>query len=555
MIPMKTLTMDGKTHEIVDAKARKDIRTTRAPSINQTVEGTIIAVNDSSSDPLLGLKIFGKTTQFTTTGKNLLNYTISPGTYTSAGVTYTVYEDGSVKANGTATDTSILVLNSEFTFDAGVTYKITGCPSGGSQTTYRLEVDEWVNDFGYGGVGNNMSGIVKAIQIRVESGTTISNKIFYPMIRLSSVTDATWEPYTAGVTPRPDYPQELVSAESHTVSVYGKNLLDETKLTYRPEYTDMYSSALTASDFHMKKGVTCTISFDTENTGVLMYVNPSSGFDYKQFTMDGNRHSFTSTFDSDVNGTVPLVSIAESSDVSCGLISNVQIEIGTSATNYEPYMDLQTVSVDRVVRGIPVSQNGNYTDENGQQWICDEIDFGRGVYIQRVGTKTIDGTIAPTVFAAGNVEGTSIGWPYEAIGMENIVRTRAPKMCDKLVAHPTSAPGSYKNAEIGEWIFNSNGSADSFLIFNVGEFETEEDARLWLVDNPVTFYYQMATPVTTVLSDEELEAFEAVCSNYPSTTIYNDSDAWMEVTYGADTKNFITNYMYGMVEVIKNAAY
>ena len=43
--------------------------------------------------------------------------------------------------------------------------------------------------------------------------------------------------------------------------------------------------------------------------------------------------------------------------------------------------------------GIPVSSGGNYTDENGQQWICDEIDLIRGVYVQR--TKKVDmGTLS-----------------------------------------------------------------------------------------------------------------------------------------------------------------
>lgn len=34
--------------------------------------------------------------------------------------------------------------------------------------------------------------------------------------------------------------------------------------------------------------------------------------------------------------------------------------------------------------GIPVTSGGNYTDENGKQWVCDEVDLGRGVYVQRV---------------------------------------------------------------------------------------------------------------------------------------------------------------------------
>ena len=39
--------------------------------------------------------------------------------------------------------------------------------------------------------------------------------------------------------------------------------------------------------------------------------------------------------------------------------------------------------------GIPVSSGGNYTDENGQQWICDEVNLERGVYVQRVKKSSI----------------------------------------------------------------------------------------------------------------------------------------------------------------------
>lgn len=40
------------------------------------------------------------------------------------------------------------------------------------------------------------------------------------------------------------------------------------------------------------------------------------------------------------------------------------------------------------LHGIPVASGGNYTDKNGQQWICDEIDFERGKYVQRVARYT-----------------------------------------------------------------------------------------------------------------------------------------------------------------------
>ena len=44
-----------------------------------------------------------------------------------------------------------------------------------------------------------------------------------------------------------------------------------------------------------------------------------------------------------------------------------------------------TYSTPNYLSGIPVNSSGNYINEDGQQWICDEVDFGRGKHIQRIG--------------------------------------------------------------------------------------------------------------------------------------------------------------------------
>lgn len=44
--------------------------------------------------------------------------------------------------------------------------------------------------------------------------------------------------------------------------------------------------------------------------------------------------------------------------------------------------------------GIPVASGGNYTDPQGQQWVCDEVDLERGVRVQRVDKGAFDSTKA-----------------------------------------------------------------------------------------------------------------------------------------------------------------
>lgn len=132
-------------------------------------------------------KFFGKT-------KNLLEITATSQTVN--GVTFTVNEDGSVIVNGTATaDTELYVRG---TLNISGNYILSGCPSGGSSTTYHLFVKTDGTTY-YDDVGNGINfapnSYIDYIKIRIESGVTVSNLTFYPMIRPASITDDTYEPY------------------------------------------------------------------------------------------------------------------------------------------------------------------------------------------------------------------------------------------------------------------------------------------------------------------------------------------------------------------------
>ena len=72
---------------------------------------------------------------------------------------------------------------------------------------------------------------------------------------------------------------------------------------------------------------------------------------------------------------------------------NVQLELGSTATAYEPYHEQTlTLLTPNGLPGIPVASGGNYTDPSGQQWACDEVDLERGVRVQRVDKAALDNT-------------------------------------------------------------------------------------------------------------------------------------------------------------------
>lgn len=72
---------------------------------------------------------------------------------------------------------------------------------------------------------------------------------------------------------------------------------------------------------------------------------------------------------------------------------NAQLELGSTATAYSPYREqLLTLSTQNGLPGIPVTSGGNYTDPQGQQWVCDEMDLERGVKVHRVDKAALDST-------------------------------------------------------------------------------------------------------------------------------------------------------------------
>ena len=128
------------------------------------------------------------------TGKNKLPIIMASGT--SNGITAIVYDDGSILVNGTATGLATFTLNNTLTLNGN--YILSGCPSGGTAATYRMDC-YWT---GQGALIDNGNGVAispngNAITTRiiVMQGVTVNNILFKPMIRLATDTDPEYAPY------------------------------------------------------------------------------------------------------------------------------------------------------------------------------------------------------------------------------------------------------------------------------------------------------------------------------------------------------------------------
>ena len=162
-------------------------------------------------------------------GKNKLP-SHAVGSTTITGVTFTVSTDGSIALSGTATARTDFLIS---TFNVPNTpLKISGAPSGGS-AKWNIRIDLTASgeanqcyDDGSETASRTMNTAVgtqvKAV-IRVYSGINVNGLVFYPMLRLASDTDATYEPYS-NICP-------ITGHTSASVTRTGKNMLPSISAT------------------------------------------------------------------------------------------------------------------------------------------------------------------------------------------------------------------------------------------------------------------------------------------------------------------------------------
>lgn len=114
------------------------------------------------------------------------------------GVTFTVNADGSITANGTATNDVYSYLIENISIPSGKEVIVTGCPSGGSVETFYMttmnQQQQWSDAADYGDGDSTSNGVIK-VSIVIRNGYTANNLTFYPMIRDARIKDPTYVPY------------------------------------------------------------------------------------------------------------------------------------------------------------------------------------------------------------------------------------------------------------------------------------------------------------------------------------------------------------------------
>lgn len=526
-----------------------------ATLIKPTELETEINLTDSSDMNIQELHLFGRTEQKTTKGIQLLNLKDAKGG-TGEGVTYTVNADGSVARKGTATGyvgnvwlRGAYYENTEnkeifLILEAGKTYYIKDVVlvNGQVSVTSKNKVESnylvTINENEYP-EGFKVTGIRNPAQT---SGKTY-NDIIYPIIAESS-TAIEYEEYTGGQpSPNPDYPQEMNCVENPTVSVAGKNLLvnnAKSKQIRNLIYTVNEDKSISVKGtYEVGKNVTESdiYLFGTFNDeGQYVYI-PKGRYSINTISVpNGTYIAREKTKGSIINSENIIKTLSEQDCYFYSWVFRItkdgtynstiypQMEVGNTATEYEPYKEIQSAQQTCELSGI-----GDVKDE-----LIVRAD-GTGQLIQRLLEEELnDNSDYVTWYANTNTYGflrKESKWLFRA----NKINIKSNKL--KGITKEVGNPGTYDKNGIfvdvaGLYIKISKKYLTEYTV---------DALKTYLRDNPITVVGLLKEPIVTELSSEEVQKILALHTNKPNTTIWNDQDAEMQVTYVADTKSYIDN--------------
>ena len=352
-------------------------------------------------------------------------------------------------------------------------------------------------------------------------------------------------------TPTPDAPVPIVSAGdggSVAVKVTGKNLLQGVRRVLSPSEvieggvkivnSTGGNSRLAFFTAELKKGVQYTISYKEKlvqgaDIRVSVYLPDIRQFVTKTFIPKQDTNTLGIYLNPDEIGTVE--------------VTDIQLELGTTATVYEPYREqLLTLPTPNGLPGIPVTSGGNYTDPSGQQWVCDEVDLEKEVKVQRIASFVIDAKNAKKIFVTNIythvtvATNARIATPQK---MNKDVRLERCVFCEVL-PWVKSAWASHVNG-IG---VAENDSVDltienSYLGLSEASSDDERKTALvkYFTDKPCKVVYRIATPIETSLTPAEIAAYKALTTYAPDTVVQASDGAGVKLGYQKDV-NIATNW-------------
>lgn len=333
-------------------------------------------------------------------------------------------------------------------------------------------------------------------------------------------------------TPTPENPVEIKSVVNPTVKLLGSNILK----IRDGEYQDV-GCTITVSNGVITLNGTSTgtvpilLPIDTpfmfkEGTEIIFCSNNTKGTEsiikcYLDYT-NKNTKGF-SIAGNTIN--TPYVITKKDSKYKFNLYIRItkgntfnneiwkpQILIGKQITPFEPYKE-QSIQLPITLNAIPVSSDGNYTDQSGQQWVCDEVDLERGVKVQRVTTMVFSDSSGFATETTNN--GIRFQYAVKNLKVTDKSTPDANAFCSALLlGGPGSTWGTPDVFTINRDVF--------FLRFK--NITSLGELQQYLQQTPMSLTAILVTPIETPLTSVEIADFNAFITYYPVTNISVNSE-------------------------------
>lgn len=330
-------------------------------------------------------------------------------------------------------------------------------------------------------------------------------------------TSKDYEPYVGGIpSPRPDYPQTInVVSGEQTINVRGKNMFNVNK-PLENKYLDSSGGWVTATYSYINQEYIVTgsselsFSFAKKNGSPIIRVG--------EFKTDGTfikrtlvSTALTLTLDALTNKIIFSVD-----NLSPNYFDDLQIELGSSPTSYQPYTS-QSYTVD--LGSIELCKIGDYQDyiyKSGDDWYIHKACMNR----------ILDSS------SEWGVQGYG-GYTYISGYNQHYFDDASTDASNITVKSSQFTPVSWDNRTLNIrnsiYINLATPSRPRLEIRNVG-WASVADVVTWFTAHPATIYYALATPTDTKITDAtlvgQLNAL-AGAQAYNGKTIYQTDSATM----------------------------
>ena len=334
-------------------------------------------------------------------------------------------------------------------------------------------------------------------------------------------------------------------------------LLDANTGSIRLNYDNNYSTLVAKPFLHkiLLNNHGTPFSFICDNLpsnyhmGIVVYGERKNGGTYQETRSAIGKFAtiITTDFYSINRIELRIGSFASGTSDTTTIINGLRFCIDDKEIPFSPYTEQPfTVLTPNGLRGIPLGQtipdaiknspihmNGVYWDNAEGQYYIGDTKNENGKDVQRIFKYTLTEEDRGYIYKVESSAGNTFNFGGATVNkLPPIINCNDCAITISSVA--TGIASNNRGNKDFVSIYITDGSA-VYIRDSLKNTLTIEEVR----NADITIWFVLAEPIITDTTKEEKAQLDALVMNYPNTTIVNDAGAYQEVTYIADTKNYI----------------